>query len=82
MAQRLQTMNRSLLRYRALFTLLLSALLTACASPIVTKVSNFNQWPLDAAGSSFNFITPPLSPFGKPQELEQATYENYVQREL
>ncbi len=61
---------------------LVAALLTACASPIVTKVTNFNQWPADAMGSSFSFIAPPVSPFGKPHDLEQATYENHVRLEL
>ncbi len=60
--------------------LIVGAMLTACASPIVTKVTSFNQWPADAAGASFSFVAPP----GKPvtAELAQATYETHVQREL
>ena len=57
---------------------LLVALLTACASPISAKVTNFNAWPPDAAGSSFSFA----SSGSKTSELEQATYENYVGVEL
>lgn len=58
------------------------ALLTACASPIVTQVSNFNQWPSDAAGSSFSFIHPPSSPGQPPPELELATYQGHARQEL
>lgn len=63
---------------RLIFTALLTALLTACASPIVTRVTSFNQWPADLAGSRFSFITP-VEP---TRALEQATYEGYVQAEL
>jgi hypothetical protein len=75
-------MSRLLTRLRVYPVLLAAALLTACASPIVTKVTNFNQWPADAAGSSFSFIRPPVSPFAAPNELEQAAYESYAQTEL
>ncbi|MEO6018112.1 MAG: DUF4136 domain-containing protein [Polaromonas sp.] len=61
-----------------LCALLLAALLTACASPITTQVTSFNQWPADMAGSTFSYITPVES----TRELEQATYEGYVQTEL
>ena len=75
-------MNRRLPPFSVCMALLVAVLLTACASPIVTKVTNFNQWPLDAGGSSFSFITPPPSSSGRPLALEQATYENHTQREL
>jgi len=55
-----------------------SAVLSGCASPITAKVTNFNAWPSDAAGSSFSFA--PVDP--KSSDLEQATYENYVGVEL
>jgi hypothetical protein len=75
-------MNRRLPRFPLCAAWLVAVLLTGCASAIVTKVTNFNQWPADAAGSSFSFIAPPPGPPGKPRELEQATYENYAQSEL
>ena len=81
-AGRLHPMNRRLPSFGVCMALLVAVLLTACASPIVTKVTNFNQWPLDAGGSSFSFITPPPSPSGRPLALEQASYENHAQREL
>ena len=43
---------------RLALALLLAMLLTACASPITTRVTSFNQWPADAAGSTFSYITP------------------------
>lgn len=58
--------------------LLLTALLTACASPITARVTSFNQWPADVAGSTFNFLTP----IDTTRELEQATYESHVQAAL
>lgn len=58
--------------------LLLAALLGACASPITTRVTRFNQWPADAAGSTFSFRTP----VNTGRELEQATYEGHVQAAL
>lgn len=53
------------------------ALLGACTS-IRAKVTNFNAWPADAAGSSFSHAP------GDPArgELEQATYDGYVGAEL
>lgn len=63
---------------RLCLALLVTALLTACASPITTKVTSFNQWPADVAGSTFSYITP----VNATRELEQATYESYVQVEL
>lgn len=54
------------------------ALLSACASPITAKVTSFNQWPADAAGSTFSYIRPA----DKANDLEQQTYEGYVQAEL
>ncbi len=57
---------------------LVMALLSACAIPITAKVTSFNAWPADAAGSTFSFSA------GDParSELERATYENYVGIEL
>ena len=52
-------------------------LLAGCASTVTTRVTNFNQWPANAAGSTFSFITRT-----GPGELEQATYQQYVQTEL
>ena len=63
---------------RLALALLLAMLLTACASPLTTRVTSFNQWPADAAGSTFSYITP----VDITRQLEQATYENYVQAEL
>lgn len=51
------------------------ALLTACASPITTRVTRFNQWPADANGSTFSF----LDRRNTAHELEQATDESHVQ---
>jgi hypothetical protein len=53
-------------------------LLAACASPITARVTSFNQWPADAYGSSFSYLTP----VDRASELEQTTYETYVQTEL
>jgi hypothetical protein len=53
-------------------------LLAACASSITAKVTSFNQWPADAAGSTFSFIRPA----DKTNNLEQEAYEGYVQLEL
>ena len=75
-------MNLRLPRLGVCMAGLVSALLTGCASPIVTKVTNFNQWPLDATGSSFSFIAPALRSAAHPQSLEQATYENFAKLEL
>ncbi|WP_255368546.1 DUF4136 domain-containing protein [Polaromonas sp. OV174] len=58
--------------------LLLTALLTACASPITARVTSFNQWPADTADSSFSF----LSQVDNSRELELASYESQVQAEL
>ncbi|MEO5659516.1 MAG: DUF4136 domain-containing protein [Polaromonas sp.] len=58
--------------------LLVTALLSACAFPITARVTSFNQWPADMAGSTFSYITA-VNPM---RELEQATYEGYVQAEL
>lgn len=69
-------------RLRVWLAVCVATLLTACASPIVTQVSNFNQWPSDAAGSSFTFIKPPASASQPPPELELATYQAYAQQEL
>ncbi|OGA97561.1 MAG: hypothetical protein A3E79_08460 [Burkholderiales bacterium RIFCSPHIGHO2_12_FULL_61_11] len=63
---------------RLLLALLVLALLTACATPITARVTRFNQWPADIAGSTFSFLTP-VEP---GRELEQATYESHVQAQL
>lgn len=57
---------------------LLLGLLAACASPLTTRVTSFNQWPADAAGSTFSYV----SRADNTRELEQATYEGFVQAEL
>jgi len=67
-----------LLSVRLGMALLLVALLGGCASPITTRVTSFNQWPADAAGSTFSFI----SPVDTSHELELATYESHVQAAL
>ena len=56
----------------------LLALLAACASPITARVTSFNQWPANAAGSTFSYV----SRTDNTRELEQATYESFVQLEL
>ncbi|WP_431095506.1 DUF4136 domain-containing protein [Polaromonas aquatica] len=66
------------LSLRSWLALAVVALLTACASPITTRVTSFNQWPADAAGSTFSYITP----VDTTRQLEQATYEGHVQAEL
>lgn len=68
----------SLFPLRTWLALGITALLTACASPITTRVTSFNQWPADMAGSTFSYITP----MDTTRQLEQATYEGYVQAEL
>jgi hypothetical protein len=68
----------SLFPLRIWLALGVAALLTACASPITTRVTSFNQWPADMAGSTFSYITP----MDTTRQLEQATYEGYVQAEL
>ena len=69
-------------RFRLALGLAAAALLTACASPIVTQVSNFNQWPTDTAGATYTFIKPATNPSQPPKDLELATYEGYAQQEL
>lgn len=60
----------------AMVGILLAA--AGCASTLSTRVTNFNQWPADAAGASFSLV----ARTGVPNELEQATYQSYVQAEL
>jgi hypothetical protein len=57
---------------------LMLALLGACATPITARVTSFNQWPANAAGSTFSYVSHP----DNVRELELATYEGYVQTEL
>ena len=54
------------------------ALLAACASPITARVTSFSQWPPNAAGSTFGYISHP----NRGNDLEQETYQSYVQAEL
>ncbi|MCY7369802.1 MAG: DUF4136 domain-containing protein [Polaromonas sp.] len=54
------------------------ATLAGCASTLSARVTNFNQWPTDAAGATFSVV----AHAGAPNELEQATYYTYVQAEL
>lgn len=63
---------------RLSLTSALLALVSACASPITARVTSFNQWPANAAGSTFSYV----SRTDNTRELEQATYESYVQAEL
>lgn len=56
---------------------LLVALLAGCGS-VSTKVTRFNVWPADVAGAEFSYLRPLVG----PGEVEQATYESYVGREL
>lgn len=63
---------------KKIFVLALVTLLTACASPISTKVTRFNQWPTDAASATFNFIRPTDA----QNDLERQSYEKTVQVEL
>ena len=63
---------------RVLGAALALAALAACASTVSTRVTNFNQWPADATGATFDFVIHP----GARNELEQATYQSYVQAEL
>ena len=71
--------KRSVLtRCRLGFSALIVVLLTACASPITTQVTSFNQWPANATNSLFSFI----SRVDAGRELEQSTYESHVQTEL
>jgi Domain of unknown function (DUF4136) len=56
----------------------LLGLLAACASPITARVTSFNQWPANAAGSTFSYV----SRTDNTRELEQASYESHVQAEL
>ena len=58
--------------------LVLVALLSGCASPIIARVSSFQQWPSEVAGGSFGF----LAPVDHTRELEQASYANLVAVEL
>lgn len=55
--------------------------LAGCASTFSTKVSNFNQWPANAAGASF--AVQPASGEGVALgELERKTYEGYLTQHL
>ena len=63
---------------KAAFFAVMLALLTACASPIVAKVTSFNQWPGDVAGNTFSYVRPSDG----INDLEQQAYEGYVQAEL
>lgn len=63
---------------RLLLAAALLALLGACASSITAKVTSFQAWPADAAGSSFSYVAHE----GRGDELEQATYRGYVGAQL
>ena len=69
---------------RTLASALLVAGVTAlagCASTFTTKVSNFNQWPADAAGASFA-VQPATGEGVALGELERKTYEGYLAQNL
>ncbi len=53
-------------------------LVAGCATTLDTRVTSFNQWPTDAAGGTFGFISPRQA----GRELEQANYESLVAAEL
>lgn len=71
-------MTHSSSRLATGFALVLSLLLSGCASVITTQVSSFQQWPGDAKGSSFNL----LAPADAGRSLEQASYVAQVAAEL
>jgi len=54
------------------------ALLGGCASPITARVTSFQAWPADAAGSSFGYVAQE----DRGDELEQATYRGHVGAQL
>ncbi len=54
------------------------AFMAGCATPIMAKVTSFNQWPSDTAGATFSFIRP----VDALNDLEQQAYEGKVQVEL
>ncbi len=58
--------------------LALFVMLSGCASPIIARVSSFQQWPTDVAGSQFGF----LAPVDHTRELEQASYASLVAIQL
>lgn len=64
-------------RFRAGALALAVIFLSGCAN-ISAKVTNFNAWPADVAGTTFSFITPQ----DRIGDLEQATYEGYVAAQL
>lgn len=69
---------------RTLASALLVAGVTAlagCASTFTTKVSNFNQWPANAAGASFA-VQPATGEGVALGELERKTYEGYLAQNL
>ena len=63
---------------RLSLAVLILLLLGACASPITAKVTSFNQWPVDAVGTTFSFVRPAE----KSNSLEQQAYEKLVWVEL
>ena len=72
----MNTNKRTLLLWPMMAAML--TLLAACASPITTKVTSFNQWPADTQGASFSFIRPADA----MNDLEQQLYEKTIQVEL
>ena len=64
--------------FRWLLPAAMLGLLAACASPIATKVTSFNQWPADTTGATFSFIRPADA----MNDLEQQSYEKTIQIEL
>ncbi|KAF1047964.1 DUF4136 domain-containing protein [Xylophilus sp.] len=62
----------------AAFAAAAALLLAGCASTLDTKVTRFQAWPADGAGSTFSFGR--HAAVGR--ELEQSTYEQYVREEL
>lgn len=62
---------------KAVLCAFVAVLLAGCGS-VTTKVTRFNVWPADVAGAEFSYLRPLVS----AGEVEQATYESYVGREL
>jgi Domain of unknown function (DUF4136) len=62
-------------RFAALAATAALGLLTGCANQLSAKVTSFNAWPTDAAGSNFAFLRPASMPSNSAGDLEQATYE-------
>jgi hypothetical protein len=61
-----------------LFTVMLSLLISGCASTIRSEVTAFHDWPAEALNKSFMFVRTPQ----QENNLEHRAYENLVRNEL